>query len=73
MYNVSDKKIFLFRFIAKKVGLVGKTQEDFFMADMVLEHTGDFFNCKSLNPKHIWVNTSELYVWGEGVTQHFLF
>jgi len=32
------------RFIAKKVGLVGKTQEDFFMADMVLEHTGDFFN-----------------------------
>ncbi|XP_023345226.1 glutathione S-transferase isoform X2 [Eurytemora carolleeae] len=31
------------RYVAKKVGLAGKTDEDFFQADMILEHTNDIW------------------------------
>ena len=31
------------RFVARKVLLVGKTEDDFTKADMLLEHSADFF------------------------------
>jgi len=31
------------RYVAKKVGLAGKTDEDFLQADMILEHTNDIW------------------------------
>jgi len=46
LFNWDDLELYqsntIVRFIAKKTGLAGKTEEDFFLADMVLEHTVDF-------------------------------
>ena len=39
-----------FRFIAKKVGLAGSTEEDFVHADMILEHCVDYLNGKTQIP-----------------------
>jgi glutathione S-transferase len=36
------------RYVSKKCGLAGRTDEDFFQADMILEHTNDF--SKELGP-----------------------
>ena len=39
----SQREYFSLRYVAKKVGLAGKTDEDFVQADMILEHTNDFW------------------------------
>jgi len=46
VFNWDDLELYqsntIVRFIAKKTGLAGAKEEDFFLADMVLEHTVDF-------------------------------
>ena len=39
------------RFVARKVLLVGKTEDDFTKADMLLEHSADFFKGRFIPKK----------------------